>query len=137
MPRFCTGAAYQIQSVGTCGGGVDFIESEAECNAAAAVLGLPDTTADTRPDRHGFDVGVLAPLGCYIKSGTPKIKNDVYLDDDDTYYESQNLWFNSGPGNDPFEWGRHMSHRLSICRCRNKCHHEGMAIPTDLEFSSP
>jgi hypothetical protein len=59
-----------LQAVGTCGPGLAFVESNEECEAAAAALGLSDTTA-------GDTTTSSFPDGCY-------------------FFASSMLYFNSG-----------------------------------------
>ena len=90
MSRFVTGAAYKMESVGTCGRGLGFIETIAECNAAAVDLGLADVVAGTAglPDSD-------RPHGCYYKNSNP---------------DNDKLWFNSAGNKNDDE-----TNRVSIC----------------------
>ena len=52
-----------LQAVGTCGLGLAFVESKDACEAAAAALGLSDTTASVASWTH-------YPDGCFLHDGS-------------------------------------------------------------------
>ena len=53
---------FALQAVGTCGPGLAFVESKDACEAAAAALGLSDTTAN-------FGLWTSDPDGCFFEGG--------------------------------------------------------------------
>ena len=86
----CNTDGYVLQPVGTCRAGTDFIETDADCAAAAASLGLSDidpgaTTTSTNPH------------GCYFKESN---------------IAASQLWLN--PDGDKADAD---TDRVSLCRC--------------------
>jgi hypothetical protein len=62
--------SYQLQSVGTCSAGTQFIESIEDCSAAAASLNLDDSTASA------WVYGIGYPHGCFMYNGYYLYFND-------------------------------------------------------------
>lgn len=59
---------YELQTVGTCGVGLDFIVTRVECIAAAKAVGLPD---DIRLETH--HESLFNPHGCYYKKSASRL----------------------------------------------------------------
>ena len=72
---------YEMQAVGACAAGFDFITNRAECDTAAKQLGLSDTSAYPWPSSD-------TPFGCYMywKAAGPELffNQDGKRNDDDT-----------------------------------------------------
>lgn len=60
------GVGFEMQDIGTCPAGKKFIESKTECERAANLLGLADTT--TGDNSHDTN-----PYGCYYKKSDDQL----------------------------------------------------------------
>ena len=60
-PASCLAAAYYLAEVGRCAGTDEWIAAKKDCKAAAASLGLPDTTPEAASNTDD-------PYGCYYKN---------------------------------------------------------------------